>query len=123
MKIQRLPKLRANQEKRRWNFDRKKAKIEIQKDIVQKLNENWRQNQKQAEKKNEINTEKKKEEKKRMQREKQKEKTKIIKEKMNTPIPALPKRPLCQYEKIREQIIKERKKAMRDSGFFKDLAD
>ena len=70
-----------------------------------------------------INTEKKKEEKKRMQREKQKEKTKIIKEKMNTPIPALPKRPLCQYEKIREQIIKERKKAMRDCGFFKDLAD
>ena len=37
------------------------------------------------------------------------------------PIDPLPERELCQYEKIRESIIKEREEAMAKSKFFEDL--
>ena len=43
------------------------------------------------------------------------------KQKMETAIDPLPDRELCPYEKLREEIIKEREKAMADSGFFEDL--
>ena len=54
-------------------------------------------------------------------KEKRKQKYKENKEKMATPIDPLPKTKLCAYEKIREDIIEEREKAMRESGFFEDL--
>jgi hypothetical protein len=54
-------------------------------------------------------------------KEKRKQKYKEIKEKMATPIDPLPKPKLCAYEKLREDIIEEREKAMRESGFFEDL--
>ena len=54
-------------------------------------------------------------------KEKRKQKYKENKEKMATPIDPLPKPKLCEYEKIRENIIEEREKAMRESGFFEDL--
>lgn len=37
--------------------------------------------------------------------------------------PPLPPRVLCEYEKIREDIIKERVTAMENSGLFDDMAD
>ena len=43
------------------------------------------------------------------------------KQKMETAMDPLPDRELCPYEKLREEIIKEREKAMADSGFFEDL--
>ena len=54
-------------------------------------------------------------------KEKRKKKYKENKEKMATPIDPLPKPKRCAYEKIREYIIEEREKAMRASGFLKDL--
>ena len=42
---------------------------------------------------------------------------------MNVPIKPLPQKELCAYEKIREDIIKERAKAMADSGYFDDILD
>ena len=82
--------MHKKREKRKQRDKYENAKDRNNPDIVQKLNENWRQNQKEAEKENEINIENKKKEEKRIQRERQKEKTKILKEKMNTPIPHLP---------------------------------
>ena len=38
-------------------------------------------------------------------------------------MPPLPPRVLCEYEKIREDIIKERVTAMENSGLFDDMAD
>ena len=43
------------------------------------------------------------------------------KEKMAKPIDPLPERELCQYEKIRENIIKEREEAMAKYNFFVNL--
>ena len=44
---------------------------------------------------------------------------KIIKKKeYKKPMPALAEREQCQYEKIRDSIIKERLEAMRESGLF-----
>jgi hypothetical protein len=40
---------------------------------------------------------------------------------MAIPLEPLPERELCPYEKLRENIIKEREKAMIESGFFEDL--
>ena len=40
---------------------------------------------------------------------------------MMIPLDPLPERELCEYEKIRENNISEREKAMYDSGFFEDL--
>ena len=43
------------------------------------------------------------------------------KEAMAIALEPLPERELCPYEKLRENIIKEREKAMIESGFFEDL--
>ena len=40
---------------------------------------------------------------------------------MRVPLDPLPESDLCEYEKIRENNISEREKAMYDSGFFEDL--
>ena len=40
---------------------------------------------------------------------------------MNTPVTPLPKRELCKYEQIREDIIKEREEAMAQFKFFENL--
>ena len=48
------------------------------------------------------------EERKQQRREKKKEKDKERKEAMGKPVNPLPAREMCQYEKIRESIIKER---------------
>ena len=40
---------------------------------------------------------------------------------MATPIDPLPEHELCAYEKLRENIIQEREKAMVECGFFEDL--
>ena len=40
---------------------------------------------------------------------------------MSIPLDPLPERDLCEYEKIRENNISEREKAMYESGFFEDL--
>ena len=40
---------------------------------------------------------------------------------MTIDLEPLPERELCPYEKLRENIIKEREKAMIESGFFEDL--
>ena len=37
------------------------------------------------------------------------------------PMAPLPERELCQYEKIREDIIRERNEAMANFKFFEDL--
>jgi hypothetical protein len=52
-----------------------------------------------------------------------KKKERERKEKMAKPIDPLPERELCQYEKIRENIIKERKEAMARYNFFENLKD
>ena len=57
------------------------------------------------------------EEKKELRRLKEEEKRKA----MRIPLDPLPERELCEYEKIRENNISEREKAMYDSGFFEDL--
>ena len=44
-----------------------------------------------------------------------------MKEALAKPLKPLPKRELCQYEKIREQIIAEREEYMRNSNFYNDL--
>ena len=58
-------------------------------------------------------------------KEEQKEKRLLKKEEMKKsiarPIKPLPERELCQYEKIREYIIRERQGAMANFGFFEDL--
>ena len=51
------------------------------------------------------------------------EKERERKEKMAKPIDPLPERELCQYEKIRENIIKEREEAMAKYNFFENLND
>jgi hypothetical protein len=40
---------------------------------------------------------------------------------MATPIDPLPEKELCSYEKLRDDIIKEREKAMMECGFFDEL--
>ena len=40
---------------------------------------------------------------------------------MAKPIDPLPERELCQYERIREDIIKEREEAMAKFKFFENL--
>ena len=55
--------------------------------------------------------------------EKRRQKYKEKKAAMNVPIKPLPQKELCAYEKIREDIIKERAKAMLESGYFDDILD
>ena len=52
---------------------------------------------------------------------KRKQKERERKEAMATPIDPLPEHELCEYEKVRENNIKEREKAMIENGFFEDL--
>ena len=40
---------------------------------------------------------------------------------MEEPLPPLPEKELCEYEKQRERNIKEREEAMAASDFFEDL--
>ena len=54
-------------------------------------------------------------------REKRKDKKLRQKEAMEKPIPAVPKKELCEYEKIRNEIVQEREDAMAKSGFFDEL--
>ena len=58
-------------------------------------------------------------------REEQKAKRLIKREELKRanakPIDPLPERELCQYEKIREDIIRDRQEAMAKFGFFEDL--
>ena len=49
-----------------------------------------------------------------------KEKYQERKAALQVPLAPLPEKELCQYERIREKNIKEREKAMADSGFFKE---
>ena len=51
-------------------------------------------------------------------REKKKEK---LRQAMARPIDPLPERELCQYEKIREDIIQEREEALAKFCFYEDL--
>ena len=40
---------------------------------------------------------------------------------MEKPVDPLPEQQLCKYEKIREDIIRERREAMANCGFFENL--
>ena len=60
-------------------------------------------------------------EKKRIAKEKRKEKNEKLKAAMKKPIDSLPVKEMSKYEKIRQDIIKEREQAMAESGFFDDL--
>ena len=61
------------------------------------------------------------EERKKKLKEKRRLKQLERKEEMAIPLEPLPERELCPYEKVRENIIKERENAMIESGFFEDL--
>ena len=61
--------------------------------------------------------------KKKIQKENNQENQKQLKLALLTPLPPIPQRELCDYEKIRENNIRERMEAMAESGFFEDLAD
>ena len=61
------------------------------------------------------------EERKELQKVKRKQKERERKEAMAIPIDPLPEHELCDYEKLRENNIKERKNAMMECGFFEDL--
>ena len=52
---------------------------------------------------------------------KDRERKEAAKKAMNKPIDALPVREMCEYEKIRESIIKERNEAMAKCKFFEEL--
>ena len=56
-------------------------------------------------------------------RKQRKQKNQERKAALNVPLGPLPERELCQYEMIRENNIKEREKAMADSGFFEDMLE
>ena len=59
--------------------------------------------------------------KKQKEKEKRQQKRKKIKQALNKPLEPLPKRELCQYEKIREQIISERKRYMAKYNSYENL--
>ena len=54
-------------------------------------------------------------------REKRKQKEEELKAAMQHPVPPLPEKEMCEYEKLRENNIKEREKAMEEAGYFEDL--
>ena len=60
-------------------------------------------------------------ERKQIQKEKRNQKQLEMQEAIKTPDLPLPDRELCQYEIVRNEIIKERQVAMRASGFFEDI--
>ena len=59
--------------------------------------------------------------KKQKEKEKRQQKRKNIKQALNMPMEPLPKRDLCEYEKIREQIISERKQYMAKFNFYENI--
>ena len=61
--------------------------------------------------------------KKKEQKEQRQKKEKERRDAMKVPIDPLPERQLCEYEKIREDIIEERRLAMLKCKFFEDLKD
>ena len=61
------------------------------------------------------------EERKREAKEKRRKTYEELKAAMNTPIGSFPETDLCEYEKLREQNIKDREQAMEESGFFEDF--
>ena len=54
-------------------------------------------------------------------KEKRQKKNEERKRAMETPVAPLPKRELCKYERIREDIIREREEAMAQFKFFENL--
>ena len=56
-------------------------------------------------------------------RERRHQKNEKLRAAMNIPIVPNPEKELCEYEKLRMRIIKEREQAMAESGFFDDLID
>ena len=56
-----------------------------------------------------------------IRREERMQKEKERKAAMNKPVPPLPERELCDYEILRDKNVREREKAMAESGFFEDL--
>ena len=61
------------------------------------------------------------EEKKEMVRVKRREKREKLKAAMKVPIKPFPRKELCEYEKIRNNIVQERQEAMLKSGLFDDV--
>ena len=66
-----------------------------------------------------LDYEERKQEEKEKRRKKYEEKQKA----QNVPLAPLPERPLCDYEKIRENNIKEREAAMKAAGFYSDFSE
>ena len=62
------------------------------------------------------------EQKKREKRRKKEKERREALEALNKPLDPLLLRELCEYEKLRESIIKEREEAMAKCGFFQKLA-
>ena len=58
---------------------------------------------------------------KQKEKEKRKEKRENLKQALEKPLSPLPKRDLCEYEKIREQIIKEINEYMAKYQFYENL--
>ena len=54
-------------------------------------------------------------------REKRRRKKEELRAAMKHPVPSLPETEMCDYEKLRENNIKEREKAMSEVGYFEDL--
>lgn len=54
-------------------------------------------------------------------KERRRQKQDQLKAAMKIPVPKLPEKEMCEYEKLRERNISERKKAMIEAGFFEDL--
>ena len=63
------------------------------------------------------------EQEKREQRQKKEKERREALEALNKPLDPLPLRELCEYEKLRESIIKEREEAMAKCGFFQKLTE
>ena len=61
------------------------------------------------------------EEKKEIARVKRREKKEKLKAAMKVPIKPFPMKELCEYEKIRNNIVQERQEAMLKSGLFNDV--
>ena len=54
-------------------------------------------------------------------KERRRQKQDQLKAAMKIRVPKLPEKEMCEYEKLRERNISERKKAMIEAGFFEDL--
>ena len=63
------------------------------------------------------------EQEKREQRQKKEKERREALEALNKPLDPLPLRELCEHEKLRESIIKEREEAMAKCGFSQKLAE